>query len=247
MIAGVSDPHTVIASLKLGVPESETVRRTVWQYKDADWDRLRDALIEADWSFIDSVGTSEAAQNLTDIILEHAHECIPERQLEEKKSSHPWLTARAVEAVRAKHEARGSPDEVEANEMCSQILLEEHSAFAEKTRDKLQGLPRGSKRWWTKSKQLMGTKKSATSIPALKQADGTWVMDSEAKATHFADAFARKCVMIDEEAGPYSDIIVASHEQKMLDCSPCRNSQRGLYELSRRTAPLGPIWCRPES
>ena len=124
--------------------------------------------------------------------------------------------------------------------MCSQILLEEHSAFVEKTRDKLQGLPRGSKRWWAESKQLMGTKKSATSIPALKQADGTWVMDSEAKATHFADAFERKCVMIDEEAGPYSDIIVASHEQKMLDCSPCPELAERALRAFKADSATGP-------
>ena len=77
VVPGVSDHEIVIASLKLGVPECETVRRTVWQYKDGDWDRLRDTLTDADWSFINSVSTSEAAQRLTDIILEQARDRAP--------------------------------------------------------------------------------------------------------------------------------------------------------------------------
>ena len=37
VIPGVSDHEIVIASCKLSVPGCETHRRTVWQFRDADW------------------------------------------------------------------------------------------------------------------------------------------------------------------------------------------------------------------
>ena len=220
VIPGISDHEIVICTVKLSMPETETVTRTVWQYRDGDWDRLRDTLVDTEWSFIGSTDTSDAARRITDIILEQAHECIPERRLDERKVSHPWLTAKAVVAVRTKHVARGSLDEKESNEECSRIMLCEHAAVVARARDKLQTLPRGSEQWWVLSKQLMHSKTSATSIPALKRPDGTWVMDSSGKADHFAEIFQNKCKMLEEEINPFTDIAVAPHEQQMLDCSP---------------------------
>lgn len=65
VVPGISDHDIALASLELGVPEQETVERTVWQFSEADWERLVDELGEIDWSFIDTMPVSNAAQLLT--------------------------------------------------------------------------------------------------------------------------------------------------------------------------------------
>ena len=135
----------------------------MWQFRDADWDALNDTFAETDWSFIDCLDTSAAADHLSNIILEQMREHILSKEIEEKKTSHPWLTDRAVEAVRVKHSLRGSEQERAANVECSKILMEEYNGYVHRTRRKLQELPRGSKQWWTLSRQLMQKKMSSKS------------------------------------------------------------------------------------
>lgn len=87
VIPGVSNRSIVIASLRLKVPECETIERTMWQHKDADWDGLRDTLANTDWAFINTTDTSVAAQRVADTILEQAHERIPQQVISEQKTS----------------------------------------------------------------------------------------------------------------------------------------------------------------
>ena len=139
--------------------------------------------------------------------------CIPQRTLHERKTSHPWLTDRAVRAVEAKHAARGSEHEPAAALECSRILLEERELFRKRACEKLAKLPAGSKQWWTKSRQLMGKKSTTSSIPALKTSDGSWILDASGKAEHLAKTFAAKCKMIDAEVGAYTDLHQAECKQ----------------------------------
>ena len=74
----------------------------------------------------------------------------------------------------------------------------------------MRNLPPNSKQWWAKSRQLMSKKsRSGSSIPALKQADGKWILDSEEKANHLADTFASKCVLLPPEHGRYTDVQIS--------------------------------------
>jgi hypothetical protein len=145
VVPGVSDHDIVIASLELTVPQSESFTRTVWDYRGADWSRLSGELMETDWSFIGSLGASEAAQEFTSCILSCAERSIPQRTLKERKSTHPWLTVRAVKAVQEKHVARGSVHEAAAVLDCSQVLFEERLKFQQRACSELSKLSKGSK------------------------------------------------------------------------------------------------------
>eukprot|EP00973_Karenia_brevis_P079830 11077605-Karenia_brevis.AAC.1 len=65
-------------------------------------------------------------------------------------------------------------------------------------------LRRGSKAWWAKAKKLMSVRQKASSIPALRAEDGTWVKDAAGKANLFADSFASKFYMPESEANEYT-------------------------------------------
>ena len=233
---GVSDHSIVIASMKLTIPESEVVERQVWQYRDADWAALTDRLSEADWSFIESVDTSTATKQMTEKILTEMHACIPQRVLAQTKSSHPWLTDRAVEAVKRKHDAAGTHMAQEASYVCSAIMLEERESFRARTCSKLRDLPAGSKQWWTKSKVLMEKKTSATCIPALKTSTGSWVMDPVGRANHFCEVFAKKSKLITEEKGAFSSLEVTGCMQCALVTPDEDRACRQLKDLNEGSA-----------
>eukprot|EP00973_Karenia_brevis_P017279 2371309-Karenia_brevis.AAC.1 len=70
--------------------------------------------------------------------------------------------------------------------------MEERGKRQQRTREDMAKLKRGSKAWWSKAKKLMSLRQKASSIPALRAADGTWIKDPTGKANLFADAFASK-------------------------------------------------------
>ena len=93
--------------MRATVQKTVTVKRSVWNYKRADWEKLRAELECTDWSFIQRLSTDEGAKRATEIILDLAMGSIGKRTLAEKKSNHPWLTERGVEAVARRDAAQG--------------------------------------------------------------------------------------------------------------------------------------------
>ena len=125
------------------------------------------------WDFLDTTGPDHGAQQLTDTVLELLRRWVPQRQLREKKSTHPWLNERVTQLVEAKKKAEGTTEEVVAAEACSQGVLEEYRAYVARTRAELDTLRAGSKKWWTKTQELLKKKGGTCNVPALKGADGT--------------------------------------------------------------------------
>ena len=55
----------------------------VWNYRDADCDRLNANLMETDWEFLRGMSPDEGTVKLTDTILKLAHESIGQRSCKE--------------------------------------------------------------------------------------------------------------------------------------------------------------------
>ena len=134
---------------------STTIDRTVWLYQKADWERMQQIFIDADWSFLHGGNPHNGAKQFHDIITQAAAECIPTETPHERKSPHPWLTKEVEELVVAKHAAQGTDGELKAAEACSEAILKEHRVFAQKSADEMQQLKPGNKAWWSKSKKMI--------------------------------------------------------------------------------------------
>ena len=114
----------------LPVPRDEILTRIVWQFRDADWDGLKEALSIQDWSWLEDVDAHQGAQRLTDVILRHARRFIPQRCMKEQKRTHPWVNDRVMELVRLKRGAEGSLHEAVCRQQCSSGILEEYWKYA---------------------------------------------------------------------------------------------------------------------
>ena len=80
-------------------------------------------------------------------ILSSAEKCIGKKTLTIRKSTHPWLTEKALQAVAEKHSQEGSATAVKAQEYCTRVIRPEFIQFAEREKQKLGNLKKGSKIW----------------------------------------------------------------------------------------------------
>ena len=67
-------------------------------------------------------------------------------------------------------------------------------------------MKRGSKKWWTRAKELMDRKTKVSAIPALKNAEGRWVTVPKEKADLLADTFSAKCHLPAKEYNDLSEL-----------------------------------------
>ena len=107
VLSKIADHAVITARLNLAITETSSMSRTVWSFRKADWDSLKEDLMNEDWSFLDHSGPSEAAEELTKRILDAAAKHIPQRKMKTNKLSNPWLTDEIVELVCAEKSGGG--------------------------------------------------------------------------------------------------------------------------------------------
>ena len=117
-----------------------------------------------------------------------------------------------MELVAAKRASEGTAFEQQRRDECSAGILEEFGKYVAKERSQLQSLPRGVKLWWSKARRLMQRKGATSSIPALRDGVGNWILDSICKANMFVDTFSAKCNLAAAEENEYSSIGVAPYK-----------------------------------
>eukprot|EP00972_Heterocapsa_arctica_P043111 6356623-Heterocapsa_arctica.AAC.1 len=71
-------------------------------------------------------------------------------------------------------------------------LSEAHTDYIRCVRDRIAGLPKGSKAWWRLNRVLLNRSRKSSCIPPLRTDDGQWVLDAKSKANIFAQSFAEK-------------------------------------------------------
>ena len=190
----IADHNLVRATFNIGVPACEIVHREVFLYAKAPWEDVRKDIASFDWDPMDAMDVDEAERyfhhNVYNILVKH----IPRRRIAERKSKHPWINARCLDAISAKNAASERDDFQVVCARCSEILFEEYLAYVQSMRDKLLGQKRGSKQWWKISNDIMDKQSKCATVPALKT-DGGWAHDAESKANVLAKTFAAKWVL----------------------------------------------------
>ena len=99
----VADHAAVLSAVRLQIPKAQTINREVWLFQEADWARLQDTLQEDLRNNLKCADPDEAAKMFSTQFLPSAEECIDKKTLAVRKSTHPWLTEKALQAVAEKH------------------------------------------------------------------------------------------------------------------------------------------------
>ena len=108
------------------------------------------------------------------------------------KCSLPWLTKTSMDAIAAKHASEGTDQYLEMSRRCQDITCEEFQKHRSRIKSTMDELPRGSKKWWSLSKQLMHKKGKSPLFPPIKTSAGIWCRDPVTKANAFASCWAAK-------------------------------------------------------
>ena len=233
----ISDHKLVEVRLDLKVPEEVACQREVWCLSNADWLGLNEHLQSIDWTPLETMTPQEGAIWLGDTIHDGMMTYIGKRLLKQKKSTHPWLNKEIIELVKKRVSASGREEEKAAALACSEGIFRNYLAWAERSRQKLLCLGRGSKEWWAKSRQLLEAKPRCCSIPAVRMPTGEWVMESKAKADAFATHFGSKFLAPVIEIGRYSALDVAAVKQETLNIPSHKDSEELLLDPNSGTGP----------
>ncbi len=209
IIPGVkNDDHDgVLASISVSIPAARPVRRQVFEFRKADWKKLKRLLGQTSWGDeIRSRSADDAAAWVSSKIVALVDECIPSKWISDKSYSHPWINTACRDALRDKHAARGTEGYVAARDHCSQVFLQAYSDHVVKTRETLKTLGPSSRGWWKIANTLLTKAGGSENIPALKRPDGTWAMSPEERANELASTFREKARLPPRAENSYSNL-----------------------------------------
>ena len=179
----IADHKGVLCKLPCREILEKDVEREVWQLNKADWDGLKEALNQFDWHALQNGTAEDALAFFYEVLWNHLIKFIPRCSIKEKKSSHPWLNQRSIDAIKRKNDAENTDRFQVETDKCTQVLMEERGRYITTLKEKLVSLPKGSKRWWQINRELLNRKGKLSSIPLLKK-ENNWIIEIKIRQMH---------------------------------------------------------------
>ncbi|KAK4287373.1 hypothetical protein Pmani_039554 [Petrolisthes manimaculis] len=215
---GSSDHEAILTKITFKRPRDESITRTLWQWESADWCKLRNSLEQIDWERVLQGDVDQQVEQFTETLLSVQNRWVPHKQHRIKTTDQPWFGPQCCTASNEKYRAwrryKRHPTRHNRNLLrAATARLVTTQAWAreqweECLRRKLRGGNVGSKQWWGLVKDAQGEAQES-SIPPLKQADGTTVHSTKDKVDLLAQHFAWKMTVPDPTRAPPSLPVVA--------------------------------------
>ena len=203
-----NDHCTITMELNFRTPKALSYKRTMWDFKKANFDQFREALASCDWQecFTDVEDIDTATELWTTKLLTVAKEMIPNKEVTIRPNDKPWYTnilrqlCRKKDRLFKKAKQINSPESWEKYKRIRNQYFNEISD-AKKLYDsnKYQMLvdeKNSSKKWWSLLKQVQKSNDVIETIPAI-HTGGDILTDSKDKAEAF-NVFFQKASMLDE-------------------------------------------------
>ena len=188
---------------------SRKTSRTLWCFKSANWNELRDFYATFPWReyCFKSSSSSDIALLVSEVILMGMELHIPKKQNRIGHCrSQPWFNKACADAVSLKNKSHGiwkSKKTVEnhahyisARNTCKTIINTTKKSFEQRKCNELASCPSGSRKFWSLAKTI-GKNFNTSSFPPMSSLDGSVVSDSVEKANLFADIFASNSCLND--------------------------------------------------
>ena len=133
------DHDAVLTAVNVFVPSCNPVRRQVYDFKRAKWDRLKSSLSKVQWGVsLAEKSADDAAAWLTSTILEIVDACVPSKWILDKPYAHPWINDQCREALQRKQDARNTPLYALERDVCSSVFLKVYHEYVVKTNETLR-------------------------------------------------------------------------------------------------------------
>ena len=233
--------------LNFKIPKEKAYERTIWLFKDANFDEFRNALTEVDFEeCFDAEDVDVSCDRWSETFLNAARTHIPNKVITVRPNDSPWYTneLRTLKRkmIRAFHKHKRTKNENHWNNYKSlsneyHVKLNEAEAKYKQSLCDTLSTSKNSKSWWSTVKWLLG-KGGDTSYPAMN-VNGKQITDNKLKAEEFNNSFLSYSnidessaeLPPDEDFPQHLDSIVAT-EAEVYDLLKC-------VDPSKATGPDG--------
>ena len=194
VLPNLADHCVVCIDMTVVIGRPGGTLRDVWDFRRADWDRLKVAIKECRWGeMLNEAHFDESVDKFCNHLCELALRFVPKKTIMNHQNAHPWLDEECFVAIEAKCLATSRDDFLEKQRQCADVLCRKFKEYQEALKDRIRKLPSSSKLWWKYNRELLNRKSKNTTIPPLKAGDGSWRLSSIDKANLLADTFQGKC------------------------------------------------------
>mgnify|MGYP002259906745 FL=1 len=211
-----SDHAVIFCSFSLLNHRDRSFKRTIWDYKRADFDNLNRALQDAPWdtglTVFDSV--DDAVSYWSDLFLDTCKQFIPSRDITIRPKDKPWINNYIKRLIRQRNRAWNRFKRLtcqprpytfliftkierfyqlykKKRNLTSNAIKTSVRSYFEKLRSELDSKDINPKKWWSLSKSILGNKLHQ-SIPPLVD-NGKIISSNIEKCETFNTYFANQC------------------------------------------------------
>ena len=207
-----SSDHCLIAVSRIGPARparSEVVHSTKWHFGAADWDGLRDFLLDIPWLSFSSNDPNCLLEHITDFIRAGMEMFIPHNKYTKRSNSPKWFDHNCAKATKHKAIAYNAYTKSRTPQSYNYFKHTQSHAkavinlakenFLHKQTNKLLNNPNDSKVYWSTLNSFKNNFAHTSSIPPLKNTDGILVSDPRGKANLLADVFSKNSTIDDTD------------------------------------------------
>ncbi|MEW8546228.1 MAG: endonuclease/exonuclease/phosphatase family protein, partial [Candidatus Thiodiazotropha sp.] len=191
----ISDHKATYVSLKIQVDLSNSYYRDIWNYKNADYDKLNNFISQYDWDSVinDNATVDDACNRFTNIFLDFCKECIPRKKVLIRPNDKPWFNSELRYNIRLRDRLRkkafktnNDSDKIRYKRQRNRVNNMKKNAkenFNDTIDDILSKSEFGSKTFWQIMGRFMGKSQCSFKVPPLLNADDTYSFSDQDKAT----------------------------------------------------------------
>ena len=227
-------------------PKIKPFKRMVWNFNQANWNKLIVDLQNFDWnSILNLENLDEVTQLWTEKFLELAKGSVPCLEVLIRPKDKPYMN-KAIKLLirkrnRAFHKFKGSRSQTDweiyrnfRNLVVSEIRKSQHHYYKNISL-KLQHEPTSSKAWWKYVKILSGEEVIQTNCPLWN--DGILIYDQKEKADLMNDFFASITTLEDSDTFPTENIVPSPPIPELAISSDDVYKILSTLDISKATGP----------
>ena len=197
------DHHVVFCQFKFLKPKNKTIVRSVWHYKNGDFDGLNEAFSNAPWDslFVVFDEIDDIAYAYEELITETAKKFIPFRTIKMRTKDKPWFNSYIRKLIRLRNRwtgVYGKSKKLEHRQLRNWYrnlvkfeIQQAKDLYYTRLKSLLTNTNLTVKKFWSISKSIYGVKVKS-GIPTLVDGDREYITDVE-KAELMGDHFAAQC------------------------------------------------------
>ena len=212
-----SDHKPIYACLNFSNHKIASYKRTVWDFKNANFDNFRDKLSSINWDFID---VNDDIDIITDIFTEKfmgaAKDTIPNKECYIRGKDKPWMRNEIRKQIRIRRRIHryakriNSPEywqiyRVQRNKVTSLVRKSKDEYYKQLTDSINTDHNKSSKSWWRLCKFLYTGKTNQHTIPPIIINDRVLTKDTD-KAEAFNEYFTSISKIDNADSEPPEDL-----------------------------------------